>query len=424
MAVCALVSAVALTANPAQAGRASGSIDRTYGRAGISTVAVFAEGTMLTATAPGPGGAVTVAGIATGRGAGRWGTAVAARYTASGALDRRFGRRGIATHPISGFQPVKIAVRRDGTVALVGWRTTGPNINATRTQTGVAMLRPDGSVDTGFGDRGYLPLPTPSGAPDEGGPIAGAAFLSNGKLLVGMSWWSGTASQAYRTPTLVRLLPEGAVDRTFGFNGYGGISYLRDLPIVDAMTTLPDGAIVIGGRFADIENEGTFIARFRPDGLADPTFGAAGTLTILSAQAVMKAIRVEADGSITTACEERDLLLVTRHAVDGSPIASFGRDGIARWKLPLTQIDDVAIDGPGRMFIVTLHHPPFPAAWSESVRRVTERGVDRSYGRRGSVVMTDWLDNPRVAHTTNGLIVAGTRNVPGEPAGIATARLR
>jgi len=75
---------------------------------------------------------------------------------------------------------------------------------------------------------------------------------------------------------LVRFLPEGQVDPSFGF---GGSVPVPDLRQRDAQLALqPDGKIVVASWDPGV---GSFVVeRFLSDGAVDPSFGAAGTAII------------------------------------------------------------------------------------------------------------------------------------------------
>jgi uncharacterized delta-60 repeat protein len=77
---------------------------------------------------------------------------------------------------------------------------------------------------------------------------------------------------------LARYLPDGTLDATFGGNG----TVLTDFTSIDqahALALQPDGKIVVAGySFVGGIDSDVALARYRPNGTLDPTFGGDGTV--------------------------------------------------------------------------------------------------------------------------------------------------
>jgi uncharacterized delta-60 repeat protein len=103
-----------------------------------------------------PGREIYAAGYATGR----WGvqTAMVARYTPRGRLDRAFGAGGIARLQLSGIRQTstvhRIAIQHDGKLLLLA--SARDRLN--RPYPRVVRLRPDGTRDPSFGNHGVVTL--------------------------------------------------------------------------------------------------------------------------------------------------------------------------------------------------------------------------------------------------------------------------
>ncbi len=154
-------------------------------------------------------------------------------------------------------------------------------------RTGIALLNADGSVDDSFrppelidGHRKLDHLPNAS--------ISSVQILADGKLLI-----AGEFARADGKPrtTLARLNPDGSLDETFG-------SDLTFDGSVDAMLLQPDGKILLGGGFENINGQRrAFIARLNTDGSVDEAFAPNGGPTS-SWTVFVLSLALQADGKI------------------------------------------------------------------------------------------------------------------------------
>jgi len=101
--------------------------------------------------------------------------------------------------------------------------------------------------------------------PSPRGSIQTLAIQPDGKILIG-----GSFSQVGNIPQngLARLLPNGTLDSTFQAHPGSG-------SLITSIAILPDGKILIGGKFSKINNfPVASLARLLPDGTLDETFDA------------------------------------------------------------------------------------------------------------------------------------------------------
>ena len=105
---------------------------------------------------------------------------------------------------------------------------------------------------------------------------ASVAVLGDGRIIV-----AGHRGTPPPTPTadlaLVRYLPNGAIDTTFGTAGLatadaGGAEFGQDLLVQ------PDGKLLLAGTMFGPPSDDFLLARFQADGAHDTTFGTAGFL--------------------------------------------------------------------------------------------------------------------------------------------------
>jgi uncharacterized delta-60 repeat protein len=120
-------------------------------------------------------------------------------------------------------------------------------------------------LDSSFGSSGVVRIGVPSGAEDT--PSA-SALQRDGKLLLA-GWTVGRQSHAF----VLRLLPNGVPDATFGQNGVA----LFDLPNryyyeIQQLEQGADGSILINGS----SGNGPILTRLTAAGVLDTTFGTQG----------------------------------------------------------------------------------------------------------------------------------------------------
>lgn len=213
-----------------------------------------------------------------------------ARYETSGALDTGFDtQRNISI-------VYSIALQSDSKILVANG---GASVMLTR-------LNTDGSVDTTF----TPPFVAYSASIQARTRITTVIVQPDDKILVAGKLITGSAS----SPTLsglVRLNPNGTLDTTFQkVFARGGTTYVNDIALQ------PDGKIVIGGDFTNINNNGAFayLARVNPDGSVDAAAGSFNTGSPINE------IELQPDGKIVFGGNFPALLRVN---ADGSPDNSF-----------------------------------------------------------------------------------------------------
>ncbi|WP_437648393.1 delta-60 repeat domain-containing protein [Sorangium sp. So ce362] len=128
-------------------------------------------------------------------------------------------------------EPVAMAVQPDGRI-LVGARSA----EAGSTDFLVVRFEPDGGLDTTFGEDGYALAGLP------GGVAVDMALQVDGRIVVA----GNVGERAASRPTLVRFLPDGALDPTFGDKGVQAL-FLGEENAVQSMTVAGDGKLLVAG---------------------------------------------------------------------------------------------------------------------------------------------------------------------------------
>jgi uncharacterized delta-60 repeat protein len=207
---------------------AAGTLDPTFGTAGLVTTDFGGSVDRAFAMALQPDGKLVVAGDSDANFA-------LARYNPNGSLDASFGSGGKVLTSFGGIdQASAVILQPDGKIVVAGQTDTGISIDFA-----VARYMPDGSLDGAFGSGGRVTTNFTGTSDDLG---AAVVLQSDGKIVVG-----GTSDDNF---ALARYTPEGILDTTFGSLGtvttnLGGEDLLHSLVLQ------PDGAIVAAGDSAD-----------------------------------------------------------------------------------------------------------------------------------------------------------------------------
>jgi uncharacterized delta-60 repeat protein len=282
------------------------------GQAGGSSVAIQRNGDIVLA-----GGARTTAfghpiGFA------------AVRLLPNGRLDPSFGDRGEVTVPIgSDAIAWSVAVQPDGRIVLAG-SADDPTVRIA-----AVRLNRNGSLDTGFGNRGVTVLNANAAGwamalePNGDIVLAGDAnpLQTRGVvgILLGVLGGAVHAPQAY---IAARLLPDGQPDPTFGRGGLVTTA-IGVKALCDAVAVQPNGDIVMAGNaYTTIPLSAT--VRLLPSGALDPSFGSGG-MVLQPLWEAINAIALEPDGHILLAGVGPTAIELTP---SGSPFGLFGHNGI------------------------------------------------------------------------------------------------
>ena len=229
----------------------------------------------------------------------------------------------------------------------------------------------------------------------------------------------------------------GLLDPTFGSGGHVLNSFTNYYDAADAVTTQPDGKIVVAGVTTASGSSRTgndfLVARYNADGTPDTSFGTGGrTATDFNggtdhAQAV--ALQRQADGTtkilaagLVISSKGSDDFALARYNANGTLDATFGSKGKAEVNLGgnLGWAQSMAVDGTGR--IVLAGYTNAPGYYVAAVVRYTANGIlDNTFGSGGKLVTTIRLANQTrldaIALQADGKIVlAGTTIDPANSA--------
>ncbi len=293
------------------------------------------------------------------------------RLTQSGSLDPEFGDHGVVQDPL-GFWAADLSlamgVDAESRIVVAGVLTESLEGFWDAALTILRFL-PNGSRDPSFGDRGATIIPFTS-------PLSPSAlaFTDDGSVLVAAA---GEQSEHPVDPcVLLRFDPRGMLDKSFGTGGFvinalglpseplGGLfsnSY--------ALLVQPDEHILLGGMSAAVVpwlccsgEDGApcvecprvlpvpGVARFKPDGTRDDTFGTAG------------------------------IAAPPLRAEDDDPF------GQARWYEGFAR--GIALQNDGKVLVAGSSSTAGGSQLSFTIERLTSSGaLDPTFGHRGAVVI-------------------------------------
>jgi uncharacterized delta-60 repeat protein len=243
-----------------------GSLDLTFGKAGVVTTDFDSRNDAAWALALQPDGKMVIAGSA-GRGhSEQFGLA---RYNPDGGLDPAFGDKGKVTVDFSASlsQALALALQPDGKIIAAGMAVG----DATHNDFALVRLQADGHLDSTFGTGGLVTT-------DFAGGFDGATAViiqPDGKIVA-----VGEADFKF---ALARYDANGQLDQAFG-GGKVVTDFFGVSSSAGAAALQSDGKIIVAGGARRIDQNPTTddfaVARYRADGTLDSTFGQGGKMTI------------------------------------------------------------------------------------------------------------------------------------------------
>ena len=260
-----------------------------------------------------------------------------------------------------------MAVQPDGKIVIAGW--VGDMF-------AVARYLPGGTLDPDFGIDGLVT--TELGAP--GDAASAVALQPNGRIVA-------TGTDNGERFVVVRYLPDGTLDPSFGGDGIAGTPRSAHYWGGEDLAIQPDGKIVVVGTAGNRGMTTRFVvARFRPDGMKDPNFGDRGIVVTPFASGQAHAVAIQPDGRIVVAGSHSFGLALARYLPNGSLDRTFGGDGrVGYWDPtdPPSDIDAhaVAIQPDGRILAAGGYD-----VWFMGIARFLPHGrLDPSFGGDGVV---------------------------------------
>lgn len=273
----------------------------------------------------------------------------------SGQLDAAFGQQGVVVYDVDDFDDVT-AVESDANDRIFVLSQTGHNTsNGFDMNYSLSCFLSDGSADLSFGQSGNISADFTGY--DYADPHA-LKVQSDGKILV-LGKGSSISTVGTQPFCLVRYDANGTLDNSFGTNGEIQLNFLGDIEAPRSLELQSDGKILIAGATFDsaaIHEELPCIARLLPDGALDTTFGTSGKIAVDFSSGLIdgnpaliqnghrhdnggyfKSVLIQADGTLLCAGNffngQTYQSLIMSIFSDGTLNQSFGAGGILTFDL-------------------------------------------------------------------------------------------
>jgi uncharacterized delta-60 repeat protein len=333
-----------------------------------------------------------------------------------GDLDPTWGGTGVVRTDFLGGTALaqSVLVQSNGKVLVVGTVFT-PHVGS---QVAVARYLPTGRLDQSYGVHGRVLT--------RGGSATDAALQADGKLVV--SFWSIARGTFQSRFGIVRYMPNGTRDASFGTKGKVTLPFGTSDAIGWSVAVAPSGKIVVAGQRTtpDGNHLDLCVARYRPNGSPDRLFGGGdgrivfpiGRLSFAQDVAVLSDGRILAGGE----SDGRGGFLA-RFAVAGPPDPRFGGgDGLvtSHGNKDLLRINAVALQSGSAIVAGT-------GKSGAVVARFDGHGeLDQTFGAQGFTTFEDdslgalW----DVELDSAGKVVAGGYAIRGGALRAAVVRLR
>ncbi|WP_208026855.1 hypothetical protein [Rhabdothermincola sediminis] len=253
----------------------SGDIDTSFGVGGVAQIvkpgfSLTVRGLALTSD-----GAIVATG-SSNQDYGSQDDVLLARFSSTGVLDTSFGGGDglVFTNVDDTDIGMAVAIQSDGRIVVVG----ASALDLTSNDWIVLRYLTDGAIDSSFGTAGVVKV-------NQGGCCSGDLDSGDVATAVVIQPDGGIVVTGFGQPVrgyLIRLLPSGQFDPTFGVGGrvvvdLGGGRF-EDIAL-DGTGILAAGRVVLPPVGPGCPRVQFVLARFEGDGALDPTFGTAGVVT-------------------------------------------------------------------------------------------------------------------------------------------------
>ena len=328
------------------------------------------------------------------------------RYLPDGTLDPSFGVGGISTLDVGTTDiAYDVALQQDGRIVVVG------TVFGVGTDKVVARFTADGEVDTSFNGTGTLVIDD-SFAEDQ---FNGVTVQSDGRIVVVGQGFNGSKDAFH----IMRLLPDGSFDPSFGNNGQ--VEHLIGIDNCRAydVAVMPDGRIVnVGTSFTTGQNGfDVAVVRYLPDGSFDTAFSTDGKVTFswsITAD-IGYAVCLQPDGGILVGGAEGEesptvSIVVARLLENGDPDVSFGTAGTFRSFVGVspTRCGGLALDGDNNILVAGTAGASSADRKSYLCKLLPSGQPDGSFGTAGELyhsVPDVGDDTPAIAVQPDGRIL-------------------
>jgi len=278
----------------------------------------------------------------------------------------------------------------------------------------MARYKQNGSLDASFGMGGKVLLSLSA----SGSWISSLDIQNDGKILAGGSIELGPTIQF----ALMRFLPSGAPDASFGVNGLvtlaaGSYSYIKDVAVQN------DGKIIVAGESFINGSYDFVVARYTNTGTLDLSFSNGIASVDFGGNDVVKSVRLLPDGQILVGGSSNYKFALAKLDASGEPVGSFGNGGMVTTVAGTVPGNDnglsLAVQADGKILMAgEAYNPPY-ASDICVIRYNTNGTLDQSFGN-GGIALTDIdgsFDQASSVSVQNDgkIVVSGNTTYQGQP---------
>ncbi|MCG2417542.1 T9SS type A sorting domain-containing protein [Aequorivita sp. F47161] len=368
-----------------------GTLDTSFGNNGFAITDFFGRSDRGTSIAVQDNGRIIIYGFASHSGGGF--SYALAGHLPDGSLDPTFGIGGLVTTQIGDFYEEyfnSLHIQPDQ--KIITSTTFFEN-----GEVGFLLVRylPNGTLDTSFGTDGIVKTSYAENY------LSGTVLLPDGKILAGGSSTNGGDNSIL----LVKYLPDGSLDTSFGTNGSLFHFINNESFKVFGIKVQSDGKILVPYKTEENFVKKFQIARFLPNGVLDTDFGVVGIVEIESSTEVFhSSITIQDDGKILMSLRTQPGTSIKRFLPSGEIDTSFGNNGttiidgdmFTALKI-LVQPDDAII-----VFGITFGFEP---DFNRTYRFNSEGILDTTFGANGYTALG--FEGADIAFQQDGKLVIG-----------------
>ena len=253
---------------------------------------------------------------------------------APGDRDPSFGHGGLMALEHAGNPYVSPAVLSDGSIVAPVYAPILPPTEA------LAFARVDSS---GVADRSF--------GGGDGYAVAnvfqadgvGAVAADGNEFIAGGYGWAGRSTGD--DAIVARFLSDGTPDPAFGSGGEIRFN-VGDNERISALAVAPDQSIVVAGMTSNFGPSKPFVARLRPDGTLDPSFGAGKGYVVdpaATGTASPTSIALTADGGVLIgSAAYLDKISIAKLRADGTLDQAWAGDGVAELPFAVPYVSPVS----------------------------------------------------------------------------------
>jgi uncharacterized delta-60 repeat protein len=264
----------------------------------------------------------------------------------------------------------------------------------------ISTFAQDGTLDLSFDEDGRVS----TDFFDEKDYGRAIVQLNDGKIVV-----AGTAEQNDNDyPSLAGYLENGTLDTNFGVNGLITLDFNSSKQNYVALVVQDDGKFIAGGNIGEPNNINFLLVRHLPDGSFDPSFGNNGVVITDIKKDELVDLKLQPDGKIITigrsSIDDCSQLVLARYLSNGDLDLSFNGSGIVTICLSLNSgiwVNSLELQSDGKILV------SFTLSDKLNMFRFLEDGnLDSSFGIDGMVTtnLTGWYTDTDV--NDDGAIMA------------------